>query len=291
MCADCVVCDFTRAVALRDGRTFQGRVVACDGPTDLAVVRLELSPAELSDNHLPSARFGASSALRVGEWVVALGCPLMLKWSCSAGIVSALERSASELGLHGGRTAYIQTDAAINQGNSGGPLVNLKGEVVGINALKAAHADGVSFAIPSDTARAVVGQLLDRGRVARPYAGLRMFDLTPAVVQQLRARDRNFPRSVERGVIVPGVAPGSPAERAGVRPGDVVVEFDGKAVTSSEQIIDRLGYRVHEAFALTVVRRGDVKVALTLLTEESGGDGGDSGGAPRGGWRRRRGGG
>ncbi|EFN59628.1 hypothetical protein CHLNCDRAFT_18457, partial [Chlorella variabilis] len=169
---------------------------------------------------------GRSANLRVGEWVVALGSPLHLQNSVTAGIVSCVDRKAVELGLAGARTDYIQTDAAINKGNSGGPLVNLYGEVVGISAMKAVAADGVSFAIPVDTAVDVMRQLKDHGRVIRPYVGIKMLQLNRHSAAQFRKRDPSFP-SVEAGILVPGVHPGSPAERAGLRSGDCIIGGTG----------------------------------------------------------------
>ena len=121
--------------------------------------------------------------------------------------------------------------------------------------------------------------------MSRPYVGIRMFDLTVNALHQLRARDERFPRSVSAGVIVPGVAPGSPADRAGVLPGDVIVEFDGRLCTSAEQVIERLGYRVGEEVSMVVVRAGDVRKEITLVTEEAGATPGEP---VRNGWRMYR---
>jgi HtrA serine peptidase 2 len=141
------------AVHLQDGRVYEGRVVALDGLSDLAVVRVQ------PEDPLPTVQLGRSRALRLGEWVIALGSPLLLRHSVTAGIVSCTERSGSELGLAGARHGYIQTDAAVNTGNSGGPLINLDGEVIGINNRKVVAADGVSFAIPIDCAKEVMEDL------------------------------------------------------------------------------------------------------------------------------------
>ncbi|RMZ53163.1 hypothetical protein APUTEX25_005152 [Auxenochlorella protothecoides] len=200
-------------VTLQDGRVFEGRVVSSDAVSDLAVVRVEAGAP------LPCVRLGSASRLRVGEWVVALGSPLHLQNSVTAGIVSCVDRRAAELGLAGARTDYIQTDAAINRGNSGGPLLNLAGEVVGISCMKALAADGVSFAIPVDTAIDVMRQLAAHGRVIRPHVGIKMLELTRHSAARFRERDPGFP-DVTAGILVPAVTPGSPADRAGLRQGD-----------------------------------------------------------------------
>lgn len=163
---------------------------------------------------LPTVTLGDSNSLRVGEWVVALGSPLFLKNTITAGIISCVERKRSDLNLSGSRTDYIQTDASINMGNSGGPLVNLKGEVIGINAMKALSADGVSFAIPVDTAKFVIQQVLKYGRVVRPYIGIKMLDLSARTADLIRKERPAFP-DVKTGVFVPQVTPGGPAENAG----------------------------------------------------------------------------
>eukprot|EP00958_Prasinococcus_capsulatus_P024512 scaffold3836_cov417-Prasinococcus_capsulatus_cf.AAC.14 len=150
------------AVSMQDGRTFRARVVGFDEQTDLAVLQLEGV-----NKPLPSAELGTSNKLRPGEWVVVLGSPLQLQNSVSAGIISNVDRKGADLGMRGARTEYIQTDAAINKGNSGGPLVNLEGQVIGISCMTAEFADGVSFAIPVDTAKQVVAQIRKNGKVTR----------------------------------------------------------------------------------------------------------------------------
>ncbi|KAL4447599.1 hypothetical protein ABPG75_004818 [Micractinium tetrahymenae] len=257
-------------VTLQDGRIFEGRLVSYDTVSDLAVLRIE------SDAPLPTAKLGRSASLRVGEWVVALGSPLHLQNSVTTGIVSCVDRKAVELGLAGARTDYIQTDAAINKGNSGGPLVNLFGEVVGISAMKAVAADGVSFAIPVDAAVDVMRQLKEHGRVIRPYVGIKMLQLNKHNAAQFRKRDPAFPR-VEAGILVPGVHPGSPAERAGLRPGDCIIGF-GEPPCRPDQVtttalIKALGGHIGRPLALRVARPGDKVETLSVVAQEAG-DGG-----------------
>lgn len=250
-------------VALQDGRTFEGRVLSYDSASDLAVVKVD------TKSPLPTLKLGNSRTLRVGEWVVALGSPLHLQNSVTAGIVSCVERKGTEIGLQGStRMDYIQTDAAINQGNSGGPLVNLSGEVIGINNMKALAADGVSFAIPIDTAKRVVNQLLTKGRVSRPYIGMKMLELNEGIASQLMDRDPTFP-PVSAGILVPQVLPGSPAERGGLRAGDIIVEFDGQKVTSIRQILDILGDEAGKTYEVKVVRAKGQSVSLKIQSEEA----------------------
>eukprot|EP00939_MAST-03C_sp_MAST-3C-sp1_P001483 g1483.t1 len=237
-------------VTLHDGRKFVGVVHSKDRASDLAIVRI----VDAEGIAFPVADIGRSDKLRAGEWVVALGSPLMLQNTVTAGIISAVARQSSELGLPQLRTEYIQTDASINRGNSGGPLVDLDGKVIGVNTMKVAGA-GISFAIPIDTAWQVVQQLCENGRVVRPYLGFsmvnavrRQFDTTST---ELEGSDDDRPV-----VIVVDVKPGSPAEMSGLRPGDVLVSFDNRPVQSTSDIHDRLGYEIGRSIDL-VVRRGE----------------------------------
>ncbi|KAI8472089.1 MAG: trypsin-like cysteine/serine peptidase domain-containing protein [Monoraphidium minutum] len=209
-----------------DGRVFEGAVAALDRPSDLAVVRIELGGGG-GGGALVAARLGTSAGLQVGEWVCALGSPLMLRRTVTAGIVSALERSSSELGISTPRQAFVQTDAPINAGSSGGPLVNLDGEVVGILSMKALAADGVSFCVPIDTAKEVVEELGRHGRVRRPRIGAAFAEVSPARMAQLKASCPDFPAGVRRGLVVTGVRRGGAAEAGGLREDDVIVGWAG----------------------------------------------------------------
>ena len=176
--------------------------------------------------------------------------------------------------------AYLQTDAAINQGNSGGPLCDLDGHVVGVNTMKALGADGVSFAIPIDDAKGVIAQLLEHGRVRRPYVGMKLLALTPGICESLRASSRTSfpPKECESAVLVPHVHPGAPAERGGLRSGDVIVKANGQDVNGVQMVMDALdpgkgsaiGSKVHfEVMRRDASARGGItRVRVTVQTEE-----------------------
>mmetsp|Transcript_5813 Transcript_5813/g.14227 ORF Transcript_5813/g.14227 Transcript_5813/m.14227 type:complete len:195 (+) Transcript_5813:727-1311(+) len=152
--------------------------------------------------------------------------------------------------------SYIQTDAAINVGNSGGPLLNLDGEVVGINTMTARGTQGVSFAIPIDIAKAVMQQLNKSGRVQRPYLGLRMLSLNPDVIDELReTKSVQLPASITSGALVVNVMPDSPAAKAGVKAGDIITSFDGKRVSSAQDVITSIGFEVGRSIPFEVARR------------------------------------
>jgi len=229
-----------------DGRAFEGDVVGSDAHTDLAVVRVTAgSPA------LPSVQFGDSSTVRVGQLAIAIGNPYGFDHSVTAGIVSALGRS---LRAQSGRLMddVIQTDAALNPGNSGGPLVTSRGDVIGINTATLRSAQGLCFAIASNTARFVAVRLVRDGRVRRSYLGV-----AGQTVPIPRAIARANHVAVESGVFVTSIESGSPAATAGVRDGDVIVAGGGVPVTGVDDLHALLTEeRIGQAMPLTVLRNG-----------------------------------
>ena len=247
-------------VTLSNGRRLRARVHSTDRLSDLALVKIEGRPGE----KFPVMRVGTSSVLKPGQWVIALGSPLTLQNTVTAGIISSVARHSSEIGMAQQRQEYIQTDAAINQGNSGGPLINIAGEVIGINTMKTAQGAGIGFAIPIDTAWQVIKQLRANRKVVRPYLGIKMVTLDPVVVKEERLNNPDFPQ-LDYGVMVVHVAPGSPAEAGGLRSGDIVLEFDGRAVRSTRDILDRLGVEVGKRVRLKVLRDGK-EVGLELVS-------------------------
>jgi S1-C subfamily serine protease len=218
-------------VRLKDGRTFEGQVKGIDEVTDLAVVKIN------AGNDLPVAPLGSSKNVQVGDWAIAVGNPLGFDNTVTLGIVSTLKRSSAQVGISDKRLDFIQTDAAINPGNSGGPLLNDRGEVIGINTAIRADAMGIGFAIPIDKAKAIASQLQRDGKVAHPYLGVQMITLTPEMARQNNSDPNTSIQIPEvNGVVVIRVIPNSPAATAGVRRGDVIVQVDGKPITSAEQL-------------------------------------------------------
>ncbi|HEY9612453.1 HhoA/HhoB/HtrA family serine endopeptidase [Allocoleopsis sp.] len=217
-------------VTLKDGRTFQGKVVGVDSVTDVAVVKIEA-------NKLPTVRLGTSEKLIPGEWAIAIGNPLGLDNTVTVGIISALDRSSSQVGVPEKRVSFIQTDAAINPGNSGGPLLNAKGEVIGINTAIRAGAQGLGFAIPIETAQRVANQLFTKGRVEHPYLGIKMVTLTPDLKKELNEdKSVGFKVTRDTGVIIVSVAKNSPAAQAGFQPGDVIEKVASKPIKSAAEV-------------------------------------------------------
>ena len=215
-------------VTLSDGRSVSGQVLGRDKLTDLAVIRI-------SANNLPTVQLGDSDNLKPGEWAIAIGNPLGLDNSVTAGIISGTGRSSGLVGTPDKRLSFIQTDAAINPGNSGGPLLNQRGEVIGINTAIIGRAQGLGFAIPINRARSIADQLIAGKQVQHPYLGIGMATLTPAVLEDL-SQEVNLPVTANEGVLILNVNNNSPAARAGLRPGDVIQQIDGKTVTTADQL-------------------------------------------------------
>lgn len=247
-------------VKLQDGTKVEGKVLLVDPVSDLAAIKINVAG-------LPILNLGESNSLRPGEWVIAMGSPLSLTNTVTSGIVSTPHRGSAELGLHHRNMTYIQTDAVINFGNSGGPLVNLDGEAIGINTLKVAT--GISFAIPSDYAKGFLhkaekmmnaqqtpkswfGGKPPWGGEPRHYIGITMLTLIPSILLTLKQRLPDFP-NVDNGIFIHKVVMGSPADQAGLREGDVIVSVNGKAATESSDV-----YRAIESgqsLTLTICRR------------------------------------
>jgi serine protease Do len=207
-------------ITLTDGRTFRGAVIGRDPKTDLAVVKVE------ADQALPAARLGDSDRVTVGQWAVAIGNPFGLGHSLTVGVISGVGRG--ELGLSTFED-YIQTDASINPGNSGGPLLNIRGEVIGINTAINPVGRGIGFAIPINMAKEVMQQLLENGRVVRGYLGV--------VIQTMSAElAGKFEVAENGGVLVGDILRGSPAENAGLKRGDVILDFAGRPVHKMQEL-------------------------------------------------------
>ncbi len=219
-------------VTLNDGSIFPGEVLGTDEVTDLAVVKINTKGV-----NLPVAALGDSDVVKVGDWAIAVGNPLGYNNTVTLGIISTLKRSSAAVGIPDKRLDFIQTDAAINPGNSGGPLLNGSGEVIGINTAIRADAMGIGFAIPINKAKAIYAQLAKGEQVSHPFLGIQMIDLTAEIARENNA-DPNAPMMIPevRGVLVMRVVPNTPAEKAGIRKGDVIVQIDGEAVTAAEKL-------------------------------------------------------
>lgn len=195
-------------VRLKDGRKFEGQVQGADEVTDLAVVKIN------AGSDLPVATLGSSGNVQVGDWAIAVGNPLGFDNTVTLGIVSTLKRPSSQVGISSKRLEFIQTDAAINPGNSGGPLLNDRGEVIGINTAIRADAMGIGFAIPIDKAKQISSELQRNGRVAHPFIGIGMDDLTPDKARRINQNpDSPIQLPEIKGILVGRVVPNSPAAK------------------------------------------------------------------------------
>lgn len=227
-------------VRLRDGRVLAGRVVGRDPATDLAVLHVDAKD-------LVAAPFADSDAARVGEWVLAIGSPFGLDYTITTGVLSAKGRGG--VGINAVED-YLQTDASINPGNSGGPLVDLDGRVLGINTMIVSRGQGIGLAVPSRMARRVADQILKTGHVDRAWIGVGLQDLTPALAAEI-------PSAPPAGALVNAVAPGGPAAKAHLEPGDVIAALAGKPVRDAQDVIREVfTHDVNDTVVLEVVRGG-----------------------------------
>ena len=237
-------------VKFSDGRSLQARVLGVDPDTDIALIKVDAE-------NLPVAPMGDSDTLRVGEWVCAIGNPLAYEHTVTVGVVSYLGRKLFDTSLDN----YIQTDAAINFGNSGGPLINGRGEVVGINSAISQRASNIGFAVPINEARSILPQLKADGRVARGYLGVNLSDVAPELQQSLRLTSN-------RGALVEDVTSGSPGHRAGLRTYDLITGIDDTRVTNNTEIIREVSRRGPGSLArLRVVRDGRTRTVTVRLGE------------------------
>jgi Trypsin-like serine proteases, typically periplasmic, contain C-terminal PDZ domain len=251
-------------VTLNDGSVFPGEVLGTDEVTDLAVVKINTKGV-----NLPTAALGDSDAVKVGDWAIAVGNPLGYNNTVTLGIISTLKRSSAAVGIPDKRLDFIQTDAAINPGNSGGPLLNGSGEVIGINTAIRADAMGIGFAIPINKAKAIYAQLAKGEQVSHPFLGIQMIDLTPEIARENNA-DPNAVLIVPevKGVLVMRVVPNTPAEKAGIRKGDAIVQIDGEFVTTAEQLQNLVeNSQIGQSLKLKL-RRGSVTKDVVVQTAQ-----------------------
>lgn len=244
-------------VTLSDGREFEATIVGQDPNTDIAVIKIE-------GDDLPVVSLGDSDELHVGDWAIAVGNPLELEGTLTVGVISAMGRV--DLNIRGGAPLYqdfIQTDASINFGNSGGPLCNINGEVIGINSAINAQANGIGFAIPINLAKDVAEALMSEGKVVRGFLGVRPQEITRELAEAHDLGDAE-------GVLIASVEPDTPADDAGLEPGDVITEFGGVAIRDVAQF-RRVVADVPpgEKVKIKVVRNGRSKTLSAVLTERT----------------------
>ena len=236
-------------VTLSDKREFKARTIGRDPKTDLAVLKLEgrggFTPAALGD----------SETLRVGEWVLAIGNPFGLSNTVTSGIVSAKGRVIGQ----GPYDDFIQTDAPINPGNSGGPLFNMKGEVVGINTAIIPNGQGIGFAVPVNTAKALLPQLVSKGQVTRGYLGVSVQDVTDDLARSMKLAAR-------KGALISDVVPGSPAEKGGLKQGDVIIAFNGKEIIKSQDLAGSVAATPVDKEVPVRISRDGKDLSLTIKT-------------------------
>ena len=248
-------------VTLPDGRRFQGTVLGGDPLTDVAVVKV------VAEN-LPVASLGNSDQLRPGEWAIAIGNPFGLNNTVTAGIISAVDRTDANIG-EGQRVPYIQTDAAVNPGNSGGPLISAAGEVIGMNtAIRKAPGAGLSFAVPINLAKRIAQQIVSTGQASHPFIGVQLRSLTPQLAREINATSTRCTVPVVDGVLVVDVVPDTPAETAGIRQCDLIRAVNGTTVENPSAVqlaVDR--GRVGQPMQITIERNG-LEQNLEVLPRE-----------------------
>lgn len=241
-------------IKLFGGREVKGRVVGMDSRTDLAVIKV-------NESNLPAIKWGDSERLRVGEIVLAIGNPFGLSSTITMGIVSALGRSGMGITDY---EDFIQTDAAINPGNSGGALINTKGELVGINTAilsRSGGYQGIGFAIPSNMVRSVMDSIINEGKVVRGWLGVHIQQLSGELAKQFNAPD-------DKGALVVDIVENSPAEKAGIQRGDIIVEYDNKKVETPSQLKNLVAMtRPNQEVSIVVIREGKPKTIKVQIKE------------------------
>ena len=239
------------SVTLADGTICDGQVLGTDSVTDLAIVKTK------DTSYSSFAPLGDSEELEVGDWAIALGTPYGLEKTVTLGIVSSLHRDINSLGFSDKRLDLIQTDAAINPGNSGGPLINSSGEVIGINTLvRSGPGAGLGFAIPINLAKNVSNQLLKNGEVIHPYLGVQLISLNPKIAKEHNQDPNSIFQLPERnGALIQSVIPNSPAEKAGLRRGDLVIAAENISIKEPKTLLDEVEKaQIGKIFLLNVVR-------------------------------------
>lgn len=245
----------TVKVTLKDGQTYEGEVIGLDPVTDVAVLKIEA-------RDLPVVTIGKAESLTPGEWAIAIGNPLGLDNTVTVGIISAVGRSSSQVGVPDKRVRFIQTDAAINPGNSGGPLLNSKGEVIGINTAIRADAQGLGFAIPIETAQRIADQLFAKGEADHPYLGVHMVNLSPETKEAInQEQELDFQITEDKGVVILKVVPNSPADIAGLQQGDTIIRIEEMLIDSSAQVQEEVEMsQIGQDLEVEIIRNGQSRI-------------------------------
>ncbi len=243
-------------VRLNDGREFIATIKGQDPRTDLAVLHIKAK-------ELPVARLGDSEKLEVGEWAIAIGSPFGLEHTVTVGVISAKGRSGFGTGTY---EDFIQTDASINPGNSGGPLINIDGEVIGINAMIIQPGTGIGFAIPINMAKQILNDLINKGKVVRPWLGISAQDLTPEIAEYFKVKEKE-------GVLISQVYPGTGAEKAGLVSGDIITSLDDKPIKNVSELVKEIQKKkVGEKVKLSLIREGKplvIEVTTMAMREKA----------------------
>ena len=238
-------------VKLSDGKEYEAKIIGKDAKTDIALIKIKPSDS------LPVAETGDSDKLRVGDWVMAIGNPFGLEQTVTAGIVSAKGRVIGA----GPYDNFIQTDASINPGNSGGPLFNMEGKVIGINTAIVAQGQGIGFAIPISMAKTILPDLKAKGKVTRGWLGISVQDVTEDIAKNMKLKDRS-------GALISDVFKGDPADKAGLKSGDIITEINGKKVKDTHELLMMIAaFRVGETVKIKILRDGQEKEVSLAVAE------------------------
>ncbi len=241
-------------VTLDDGKVFTAKILGSDPITDVAVVKIEAG-------NLPTVSFGSSKKLSPGDWSIAIGNPLGLDHTATLGIISALNRSGSQLRIFNERVRFIQTDVAINPGNFGGPLFNARGELIGINTAIDQQGQFISFAIPIETAQKIARQIIQTGHAEHPYIGIRMVALDAEILEQLKRYDVNYRKLGNvQGVLIIGLVKDSPASKSHIQIGDIIQKIDQKIVFSAIDVQDQVESKpIGSSFDIKLIHQGHIE--------------------------------
>jgi serine protease Do len=238
-------------VKISDGKEYEAKIIGTDPKTDIALIKIK------PDNGLPTVALGDSDVLRVGEWVIAIGNPFGLEQTVTAGIVSAKGRVIGA----GAYDNFIQTDASINPGNSGGPLFNMQGKVIGINTAIVAQGQGIGFAIPINMAKGILEDLKTKGKVTRGWLGISIQDISEDIAKSMNYKNKG-------GVLVSDVFKGDPADRAGIKVGDIITEINGKTIKDTHDLlITTASLHVGEKATIKALRDGKEISFQVIVTE------------------------